>query len=70
MLNKPKGYLSANKDEMFPCVTDLIKDPYHRFDFNIAGRLDIDTEGLLILTTDGQFFTRNYTSQLSSTKSI
>jgi 16S rRNA pseudouridine516 synthase len=55
MLNKPKGYVSANKDEMFPCVTDLIKEPYHRFDFSIAGRLDVDTEGLLILTTDGKF---------------
>ena len=55
MLNKPKGYLSANHDEMHPCVVDLIKAPYDRFDFKIAGRLDIDTEGLLLLSTDGAF---------------
>jgi 16S rRNA pseudouridine516 synthase len=50
---KPKGYLSANKDKLHPCVVELIKSPYHRFDYAIAGRLDIDAEGLLILTTDG-----------------
>ena len=54
MMHKPKGYISANKDALYPCVIDLIKDPYDRFDFSIAGRLDVDTEGLLILTTDGR----------------
>jgi 16S rRNA pseudouridine516 synthase len=53
MLYKPKGYLSANKDNMHPCAVDLIKEPYHRFEYAIAGRLDLDAEGLLILTTDG-----------------
>ena len=50
---KPKGYLSANHDMKYPCVTELIKPPYHRFDLSIAGRLDLDSEGLLILTNDG-----------------
>lgn len=50
---KPVGYLSAHHDTLHPCVMDLIKPPYHRFDFKIAGRLDLDAEGLMILTTDG-----------------
>ena len=67
MLNKPKGYLSANKDADHPTVIDLInqqitKDPNGKdnqklalCDLQIVGRLDIDTTGLLLLTNDGQW---------------
>lgn len=54
MMNKPAGYVSANHDDLHPTVFDFVKEPYNRFDLNIAGRLDIDTEGLLLLTNDGQ----------------
>lgn len=54
-INKPSGYLSANHDQKYQCVVDLLKEPYNRFDYAIAGRLDLDSEGLLILTTDGAF---------------
>lgn len=54
MLNKPKGYVcTTNDDKERRTVLDLIKDCDERI-FPI-GRLDYDTEGLLLLTTDGDF---------------
>jgi 16S rRNA pseudouridine516 synthase len=55
MIYKPIGYLSANHDTMHRVITSLIEPPYNRFEYAIAGRLDLDAEGLLILTTDGNF---------------
>lgn len=55
VLYKPKGYLSAHKDTMHQTVFSLLKAPFDHFNFKIAGRLDLDAEGLLILTTDGKF---------------
>ena len=55
VLNKPSGYVSATEDKKYPVVTDLVPEEYRHFDVAPAGRLDIDTEGLLILTNDGEF---------------
>lgn len=53
MMNKPKGVVSANKDALHETVIDLLEPPYNRLDMKIAGRLDIDTTGLLLLSDDG-----------------
>ena len=55
MLNKPQGYISAVYDKKYPVVTDLVDEKYAHFEVFPVGRLDIDTEGLLILSNDGQF---------------
>ena len=55
MLNKPLGYISSTKDQFDrPTVTDLIKDEIKARIFPV-GRLDYDTEGLLLMTNDGDF---------------
>ena len=50
MLNKPQGYLSATRSADAN-VMDLISEPYR--DMFPCGRLDKDTEGLLLITNDG-----------------
>lgn len=53
LLNKPRGYVSAAEDRLHRTVTELVPEEYARYRAVPAGRLDIDTEGLLILTNDG-----------------
>lgn len=52
MLNKPAGMISATEDQSCQTVVDLIKDK-KRKDLFPVGRLDKDTEGLLLITNDG-----------------
>ena len=58
MMNKPQNYVSANKDGLHGTVFDLLDESYHtpylEDHLHIIGRLDIDTEGLLLFTTDGE----------------
>ena len=63
MLNKPQGVISATEDMMHETVLDLLELQDSLQEPHPVGRLDIDTEGLLILTNDGQL-----THQLLSPK--
>jgi 16S rRNA pseudouridine516 synthase len=55
MLNKPAGYLSATKDGLHKTVLELLSEDDQKRDVFPCGRLDLDTEGLVILSNDGQF---------------
>lgn len=52
MLNKPAGVVSATEDSIHKTVIDCVQS--ERKDLFPVGRLDIDTEGLLLLTNDGE----------------
>ena len=55
MMNKPAGYVTAATDARYPVVMDLV-DPSMRGRKGVfaVGRLDLDTEGLLLFTGDGE----------------
>ncbi|MBB6214650.1 16S rRNA pseudouridine516 synthase [Anaerosolibacter carboniphilus] len=54
MMNKPQGVISASFDPKVETVVDLLDEGYRIFELFPVGRLDKDTEGLLILTNDGK----------------
>ena len=54
MLNKPAGVITATEDKRQKTVMDLIDESYKRYNLSPVGRLDIDTEGFLLLTNDGE----------------
>lgn len=54
MVNKPDGYVCSSDDGSHPIVTGLIKHPWADL-LHSAGRLDVDTTGLVLLTDDGEW---------------
>lgn len=54
MMNKPPGVISATEDKYDRTVIDLLGDEERHFEPFPVGRLDKDTEGLLLLTNDGK----------------
>jgi 16S rRNA pseudouridine516 synthase len=54
MMHKPAGVISATEDRTLKTVTDLLPAEYAHFSPFPVGRLDRDTEGLLLLTNDGK----------------
>ncbi|WP_347904564.1 pseudouridine synthase [Pseudomonas purpurea] len=57
MLHKPPGCVSATRDPEHPTVLDLIHEP-DTTDLHIAGRLDFNTTGLMLITNDGAWSRR------------
>lgn len=53
VLNKPKGYITTSNEQFGrKCIMDLVDEKFRVFP---VGRLDMDTEGIIILTNDGNF---------------
>jgi len=57
MLHKPPGCVSATTDPQHPTVLDLLNEA-DKSDLHIAGRLDFNTSGLMLITNDGQWSRR------------
>ena len=57
MLHKPQGCVSATSDPQHPTALDLLDEP-DKADLHIAGRLDFNTTGLMLITNDGQWSRR------------
>jgi len=55
MLHKPVGVICANQDGQYPTVLDLLSHALCPLNLQIAGRLDLDTTGMVLITSDGQW---------------
>lgn len=65
--HKPEGVICSNEDEEHETVIDLLAD-YDNLDLKIAGRLDKDTTGLVLLSTDGKWVHRVTSPNYKSSK--
>ncbi len=55
VLHKPRGYICAVSDKNYPVILDLLPREYDYYRLFPVGRLDLQSEGLLMLTNDGDF---------------
>jgi len=58
VLNKPAGYVTALRDSQHPTAHELVQDAPLADELRAVGRLDLDTTGLLLWTTDGVLLQR------------
>lgn len=57
-MNKPQGYVTSTDDPLSPTVMELVPQEYRSMNVVPVGRLDKDTEGVLLFTNDGQLLHR------------
>lgn len=55
MLYKPQGYVCSSDDGTHPTINGLLIDEVRPEELHLAGRLDVDTTGLVLITDDGQW---------------
>ena len=58
MLNKPAGFVTATEDAAQPTVMELLPPEFKKLEVKPVGRLDKETEGLLLFTNDGDLLHR------------
>ena len=58
LLNKPAGFVTATEDREQKTVMELLPEEYRHLDLKPVGRLDKETEGLLLFTNDGDLLHR------------
>lgn len=58
MMNKPMGYVTATEDAKEKTVMELLPEQMRHWDLKPIGRLDKQTEGLLLFTNDGELLHR------------
>lgn len=68
LLYKPTGYICSSKNEVYPSALNLVLEPPFK-DLHFAGRLDVDTTGLVLISDDGQW-THRVTSPKKQCKKI
>ncbi len=68
MLNKPNGYVCADRDNNYPIVINIFSDIPKFTSMHCVGRLDMDTTGLILVTDDGDLNHKITTPKMNVTK--
>ena len=70
LMNKPAGYETSHLPSHHPSVFDLLPKHYIKRGIQAAGRLDVDTTGLLLFSDDGQFIHRLISGKVGTRQEI
>jgi 16S rRNA pseudouridine516 synthase len=68
LLYKPAGYICSTQDEVYPSALKLVDSIQDKSQLHFAGRLDVDTTGLVLISDDGQWTHRVTSPRKNCTK--